>query len=452
MSFDLIIFIFYVLILISLGWYKTNSIKSETSYLLANRSTKLFPLVATLVMTEFNTSTLIGFSSVGFSVGAWGMLLPSVFLFGIGFYAFSVAKKWKEFNGLSTAGFFTKLYGPFLGKTASVCLILAMLGFSATYVKSLILIFQPIVPQMSEWLLGLGFVLLVLIFSLNGGLISIVRTDIFGFISVLIFIPALLYFSWEYSGRDSLALFQKFPLQESSQKLPLSFIGSLVVLTMFTYISAPWYSQKIFSAKNESTAFQAVGISAILVFLLYGFPVLATGFFAIASPTSLNAQLAIPELINLSFPLGWKGFAYGVLLMAGATTLAGVWSAMTTMVVGDFLGEPSQDKNRSRLITIFFATGSWILGIVLVDNVLNKLILANIPIAALSFALLGGFYWKGISKSGVYISILVGLFWGIFCFFYWGETGGYTLYWAFAGIPLIFASGIVVSLFTKSPR
>jgi len=53
----------------------------------------------------------------------------------------------------------------------------------------------------------------------------------------------------------------------------------LVVLTMFTYISAPWYSQKIFSAENPNVAYKAVGIAAVLVFLLYGFPVLATGFY-----------------------------------------------------------------------------------------------------------------------------------------------------------------------------
>lgn len=450
MNLDTIVFLIFIFSLIALGWYKSTSVQSETSYLLANRSTKIFPLVATLVMTEFNTSTLLGFSSVGLFVGAWGLLLPSVFLFGIGFYALTVAKKWKEYNGLSTAGFFTEKYGKGLGQTASVFLLLAMLGFSATYVKSMILIFQPIFPEASEWLLGFGLVSLVLVFTIRGGLVSIIRTDIFGFLAVLVLIPALLYFSWDYSGRDSSALIEHFPIAEASKGLPLSFIGSLVVLTMFTYISAPWYSQKIFSAENPNVAYKAVGIAAVLVFLLYGFPVLATGFYGLTSPTNINAQIAIPQLIDVAFPVGWRGFAYGVFLMAGSTTLAGVWSAMTTMVIGDFLGKNESKLGRSIFLTIIWALLAYILGIVLVDDILNKLILANIPVAALSFALLGGFYWKPITRQGVYASVFFGFFWGIFCFFYWGEAGGYTLYWAFAGIPMTFAIGIIVSLLTRS--
>lgn len=449
MNLDLIVFFFFLFILLCLGWYKTANVQSETSYLLANRSTKLFPLVATLVMTEFNTSTLLGFSSVGLFVGAWGLLLPSVFLFGIGFYALTVAKKWKEYNGLSTAGFFTEKYGKGLGKTASLFLLLAMIGFTATYVKSMILIFQPIFPQTSEWMIGFVLVSVVLLFTIRGGLVSIIRTDIFGFLAVLALIPALLYFSWDYSGRNTLALVEHFPVQEASKTLPLSFIGSLVVLTMFTYISAPWYSQKIFSAESSTVAFRAVCISSILVFLLYGFPVLATGFYSLSSPENINAQIAIPQLIDVAFPHGWRGFAYGVFLMAGSTTLAGVWSAMTTMVVGDFLGQNETKLGRSVLLTSIWAILAYVLGIVVVNDILNKLILANIPVAALSFALLGGFYWKGITKFGVYASVFIGFFWGIFCFLYWGEEGSYTLYWAFGGIPMTFAVGILGSLLTK---
>ncbi len=78
------------------------------------------------------------------------------------------------------------------------------------------------------------------------------------------------------------------------------------------------------------------------------------------------------------------------------------------------------------------------------------MILANIPIVALSFALLGGFYWRGTTRSGVYVSIIVGLICGTGAYLYYGEEGKYTLYWALYGIPLIFISGIATSLLTRN--
>lgn len=73
----LLIVFFLLVSFISLffGW-KT---KTEKDYLFNSKKTNLLPLLATLVMTEFNPATLIGFSSLGASAGAFGLLLPFVF-------------------------------------------------------------------------------------------------------------------------------------------------------------------------------------------------------------------------------------------------------------------------------------------------------------------------------------------------------------------------------------
>ena len=77
------------------------------------------------------------------------------------------------------------------------------------------------------------------------------------------------------------------------------------------------------------------------------------------------------------------------------------------------------------------------------------MILANIPVAALSFALLAGFYWPGATAAGAWASVTVGIVWGVGAFLLVGEAGGYTWTWAMYGIPLIFATGILVSLMDR---
>jgi hypothetical protein len=58
-----------------------------------------------------------------------------------------------------------------------------------------------------------------------------------------------------------------------------------------------------------------------------------------------------------------------------------------------FKGEES--LQRSRGITFSLAVLSFLLANLVMDQVFNSLILANIPIAALSFALLAGFLLEG---------------------------------------------------------
>jgi Na+/proline symporter len=84
----------------------------------------------------------------------------------------------------------------------------------------------------------------------------------------------------------------------------------------------------------------------------------------------------------------------------------------------------------------------------LVDDILNRLILANIPVAALAFALLAGFHWPRANAAGAWASVIVGVAWGVGSFLVVGEAGGYTWPWAMYGIPLIFATGVIVSLAT----
>lgn len=428
-------------------------------YLVADRDIGLGRLVATLVMTEFNTTTLMAFSAFGYRVGPMAVGLPLVFLIGLGFYTATVARPWKRFNRLSVAEFFTERYGSGLGRFASALLVVAMLGFSATYVKSMTLIFLPFVSGFGPWWLSLVLTAAVVALTITGGLVSVVRTDVLGFVVSVAILPALLIIAaWKYGGLASLGAV--FPAGELSfapvtqwnhPDLPYWFVLSLTVLTCFTYISSPWYGQKIFAARDERTAFLGVGIAAILVFLLYASVQTAAAYYRLENPSLADAQTVVPRMIEAWFPPLFRGVAFVALFLAAMTTLAGVWSALAAMVVADFFPVRLSRLGRQRALTLAIAAVSWAGANVLGEDILNRLILANIPIAALSFALLAGFHWKRASRAGAWSSVAVGVSWGIGCYAFVGESGGYTWYWAMYGIPLIFASGFAVSLLRPDP-
>ena len=93
-----------------------------------------------------------------------------------------------------------------------------------------------------------------------------------------------------------------------------------------------------------------------------------------------------------------------------------------------------------------FAVVSWLGAIFLVDDILNRLILADVPVAGLAFALLAGFHWPRATTAAAWASAIVGIAWGAGAFLVIGEAGGYTWIWAIYGVPLIFATGVSVSL------
>lgn len=452
---DIAAFVALLLLLAGAGWRQS---ASSASFTVASRDLTLFPLVATLVMTEFNTSTLLAFAAAGYGAGPMALALPAVFLVGLLFYTVTVARAWKRFDRLSVAELFSERYSKGVGRTASLLLLLAMTGFTATYVKSLTLLFTPLAPT---WLpipaLSALLSTVVLVAVLPGGLVSIVRADVVAFVATIILLPLLLVLGMKQSALTG-GLASAFPLgqlsldpvaQWNSAALPMRFVSTLMVITCFTYIAAPWYGQKIFAARSTSVAFRAVGISAVLVFLLYGAVVLAAAHLRASQPLLADAQLAVPTMVLVWLPVGLRGVAYAVLFGAALTTLAGVWSAMATMIAADFGGPAFSTVSSQRLLLVLFAISSWLGATFLVDQILDRLILANIPVAALSFALLAGFHWKRATTAGAWASMIVGVAWGVGCYLVVGEAGGYTWPWAMYGIPLIFATGIITSLLTS---
>ncbi len=441
----ILIFLTYALLRYAL---KISSKINTESYAVANRSVGIFALTATLVMTEFNTATLISFSSLGYLSGLKALLLPCVFLFGLLFYAVSVAKKWKNYNGVSVVDFFIQRFGRSIGFISGIFLLSAMAGFSASYLKSLTFLFANLLPNTSYWIISAYLILLTLFMVIRKGLVSIIKIDRFAFILVLTALPLILYKTLAGNSFADIGTITSTAFKPDL--LGNNFLISLIPLTMFSYILAPWYGQRIFAAKSTRVAYISVILSAFFVFLLYGLGVLISYALALKGTTLADPQHAFPyalnnALQNLFYPLG-----YIILFFIASTTLTGVWNAMAN-IANEFIPN-APNKNKNTLMMLLCAFLTYVLSNALIDNILNKMILANIPLVALSFALLAGFYWPKVSLAGVYTSICIGLISGIGFYVHYGEAGCYTYYWAFIGIPLIFIGGIAASLLFPKRR
>ena len=250
----------FVMILIVLAISARHRSRGDDDYLVAGRRLTLFPLIATLVMTEFNTSTLLAFAAAGYRAGPMALALPLVFLVGLLFYTVTVARAWKRFDRLSVAELFAARYSQTLGRAASVLLLAAMTGFGATYVKSMVLLFAPFVPDVPPAVVGGALTIVVLAVTIPGGLVSVVRSDVAGFVLTLALVPALVALGVSHSASAGglAAVFDASQLtvapmaQWQHPALPFRFVATLIALTCVTYIAAPGTARR--SSRRQTSA------------------------------------------------------------------------------------------------------------------------------------------------------------------------------------------------------
>lgn len=448
---DSLVFGAVLAVVLLVGMLASRGVKSAKDWLVAGRSMGLLTLVGTLVMTELNTATMLAFSAQAYLVGPWALTLPLVFLVGLGAYTLLVAKRYKRLNATSVAELYGARFGPGLQRLASVCFLVAMLGFVATYVRSAELVFTPVLEgwvgqSISPWVSSGVLVLLVLAVTLSGGLKAVAASDLAAFLVSLVGLPALALVGLSAVGGWSQvsSFYDAFP--PGTELLPPRFVGSLVLLTTFTYIASPWYGQRMFAAKDENTAFAGVGISALLVTGLYMAASLLAMCFRVQVPDLADAQTALPGAISAWAPTGLRGLGFAVLLAVVMSTMSSIWNTWVAMALTDLGTQVS--LSRSRWATLALALGSWVLSNLVVDDILDNMILANVPIAALAFGLLGGLFWRGASRAGAWAATIAGVAGALTC---WAFVPLYTWWWAIAAVPFSFAVGVGVSLLWPDP-
>ena len=150
-------------------------------------------------------------------------------MIGLIFYALVVAKKWKRFNGFSIVDFFTIRFGKDIGFLTALFLLLATAGFSATYLKSLTLLFSNLEPHINPWIISAYLGVLTLAMVIKRGLTAIIKTAIFAFLIVITSLSWVLYRTLKLERPAS-------PIDIDPNILNNESLISLIPLTMFSYI------------------------------------------------------------------------------------------------------------------------------------------------------------------------------------------------------------------------
>lgn len=467
---DLLVFFLYLGGLLLFGIYKSLRVRTLDDFLVANRDLGFWVLAGTLVMTEFNPSTMVWMTGLGYLGGPPALLLAGIFIVGLGLYTLVVAKRWKRLNLTSLAELFELRYNRAFRLAASLLIIFALSLFSIGYLKATTRVFGAALG-VDENLIALLLCISVLAVTLLGGLTSVAWTDLFSFLVAVLMIPVLFFSAWSESGGLG-ALRTGYPEsaltldpvgQWDSGPVPYHLILTVYFVITWVYLLAPWYAQRMFAARDEGVAYRSMACSTVLVTLLYGMVILVGSLYFTVNP-DLPDEAAADQVLGLAIdqwmPVGLKGLLLATVFAICQTTMSSIWNthaAMTTedLYRGIFRRSASE---RERFIAAKVITGLLALFTVIAlfnfDATVREInFLGNIFFASLFFAGIGGFLWRRITATAAWTTLVLTNLCGIGLYL-WEQTNpgflpaieGWDFYFYVLCMPALLLLGALVTL------
>lgn len=385
---DISIIVGYILLVVFFGFYLSKgSGKSLGNYFLGGNKIKWYFLGLSNASGMFDISGVMWTVSLLFIYGLKSSWIPWLWPVWNQVFVMIFLAIWiRRSNVMTGASWiltrFSSRGGHYSKNVIILFAVISAIGFIAYFFEGIGKFCASILPYDMSFQIGLlsissanSYALIIMIltalYTLKGGILSVVATEVFQYI-VMTFSAIIIGFiafkavtnadiiSNVPQGWDQLFFGWKMDLDWSSiipsvnkkiQEDGFQLIGPLFMMMLFKgFFSSlagpvPGYDmQRILSTRGPK---EAAKMSAITIIVLYAPRYLMIGAFAVlaisnfipelqSNPT-LDLEIILPEIISRFLPIGIKGLVLAALLAAFMGTFAAVVNAAPAYIVNDLL-------------------------------------------------------------------------------------------------------------------
>lgn len=360
---DIVIFIVYAIIILSVGLYvsreKKGHVKNEEDYFLASRSLPWWAIGASLIASNISAEQFIGMSGSGYAIGlaiASYEWMAAITLLIVGKFLLPVFLK----KGIYTMPQFLEMR--FDGRIKSILAFFWLLTYifvnltSVMYLGALTLETFLDIPLINGMI---GLAAFSALYSFYGGLKAVAWTDLIQvvFLAVGGLITALLAISAvadTYGGTgiiDGLAIMidkapMKFdmilsPDNPNYKDLPGLgvLLGGMWVANLFYWGFNQYIIQRGLAAKSIEEAQKGIIFAAVLKLimpLIVVVPGIAAFVINMDDPSVIDpADQAFPWVLKNLVPVGIKGLTFAALVAAIVSSLASMLNSTSTIFTFD---------------------------------------------------------------------------------------------------------------------
>jgi len=417
----------FLVISLSIGLIARKQVGSVDDFLLVGRKLRSFRGLATLASTEMGLVTIIYFSEEAYSNGFVAILagiIAALTMWIIGQTGF-VIKHLRSLGIRTVPEYFEIRFQPGVRWISGVLIFLTgilNMGIFLQVEGKFLSIAMGFPAHTLPVIMGVILVIVVS-YTMLGGMHSVVITDVFQFFILLAGIVLITYFAFTHAGGFSgmVTAVQThygdagFNLWEAPR------YGLLFILWTAFYYTSGWSSwqpvvQRVFSMTDVPTAMKLYRISSVFMFFRACLPML-WGIAALAVIGMIaETQTALPQMLVRIIPAGMIGFIMIGFLAASMSTYDSYLLSFSAILVQDIvtpvLKKPLDEKKRMLLIrigiiVIGFFIYFWGIYYEFSETVFRYIALTgSLAFAGTLTGVVGGIYWKKASSTGAYLAFI----------------------------------------------
>lgn len=428
----------YLLISICIGLYAAKRVHNTADYAVAGRNLPLAVVIATTFATWFGSETVLGVSAkfVQNGIGSvvedpFGASLCLVFV-GL-FFAYKLYQR----NLITIGDYYRQRFGRGVEIICSLVIMVSYLGWVAAQITALGLVFNLITQGAVSTPQGMVIgTLIVLIYTLYGGMWSVAMTD---FVQMIVIALGLIVIAWYAAGLAGGAdkvldyavkngKLEFFPTGGVKEWL---FFAAAAITLMLGSIPQQDVFARVMSSKDAKTAVRGPVIGGILYFLFALIPMFVVMAAVVIMPDAAatllkdDPQKVLPTLVLEKMPLLLQIAFFGALLSAIMSTASATLLAPSTTFVENILRniKPGMSDAATlkamRVTVVVFTATVLIYAITMQGKSIYDMVSGayQVPLVGAFVPLVFGLYWQRATTQGAVLSIVLGLFtWLIFTF------------------------------------
>jgi len=417
----------FLILSLSIGLFARKRIVDIDDFLLVGRKLRSFRGIATLASTEMGLITIIYFSEEAYSNGFVAILagvIAALMMWVIGRTGF-VIKHLRSLGIRTVPEYFEMRFRPGVRRIAGLLIFLTgilNMGIFLQVEGKFLVIAMGFPAQTLPIIMGI-ILIIVVSYTLLGGMYSVVITDVFQFIILLAGIVLISYYAVTHAGGfDGMVTAVQTHFGDAGFDLRNApRYGLLFIIWTALYYTSGWSSwqpvvQRVFSMKDVGTAMKLYRISSIFMFFRACLPML-WGIAALAIIGMIpDTQTALPQMLVRIIPTGMIGFIMIGFLSASMSTYDSYLLSFSAIlgqdIISPLIKKPLDGKKRMLIVRI----GIIIIGIFIyfwriyyefTETVFRYIALTgSLAFAGTLTGLVGGIYWKKASSMGAYLAFI----------------------------------------------
>ena len=421
--------VLYLVVSIAIGLYAATRVKNTADYAVAGRSLPLAVVIATTFATWFGSETVLGAPAQFVKEGLHGTVEDP---FGAGLCLVLVglffARKLYLRNIITIGDYYRQRYGRVVEVLCSLIIIFSYLGWVGAQITALGLVFNLLSQGAVSLTMGMVIgTLVVLVYTLYGGMWSVALTD---FVQMIVIAAGLLAIAW-YAGNmaggaDKVVAYAasegKFNFLPTGGLKEWVFFFAAGITMMLGSIPQQDVFQRVMSSRDVKTAQRGPVIGGLLYIgfaFVPMFIVMAALMVMPETPALLadDPQKVLPTLVMGHMPVLLQVAFFGALLSAIMSTASATLLAPSTTFVENILRNlrpgmsDAETLKAMRISVLVFTACVLAYAITMEGSSIYELVSGayQVPLVGAFVPLAFGVYWRRATTQGALLAVVMGI-------------------------------------------